>query len=91
MAKIKVYRKDTGEIVRVPEHFMDHPVLGAPFRKTPSQKSRDLVNAEKQAEADAQAALKAEQAATKTSTPRAGEAANPTNTDESAKADAKKE
>ena len=42
MAKIKVYRKDTGAIVYVPEHWMDHPVLKEPFRKTPSQKTRDL-------------------------------------------------
>lgn len=41
MAKIKVYRKDTGAIVRVPEHWMDHPVLSKPFRKTPTQKARE--------------------------------------------------
>jgi hypothetical protein len=41
MAKIKVYRKDTGEIVRVPEHWMDNPSLSKPFRKTPSQKARE--------------------------------------------------
>lgn len=41
MAKIKVYRKDTGEIVRVPEHWMGHPVLSKPFRKTPTQKARE--------------------------------------------------
>lgn len=41
MAKIKVYRKDNGDIVRVPEHWMDHPTLSKPFRKTPSQKARE--------------------------------------------------
>jgi hypothetical protein len=41
MAKTRVYRKDTGEIVHVPEHFMDHPVLSKPFRKTPKQRARD--------------------------------------------------
>lgn len=43
MAQIKVYRKDTGQIVRVPEHFMDHPVLSKPFRKTPSQRVSEEV------------------------------------------------
>jgi hypothetical protein len=39
MAKITAYRKDTGEEVRIPEHFLDHPELGKPFRKTrPSDK-----------------------------------------------------
>ena len=41
MAKIKVYRKDTGEKVRVPAHWMDHPSLSKPFRKTPMQRARD--------------------------------------------------
>lgn len=54
MAKIKVYRKDTGELTWVPEHFMDHPVLSKPFRKTPTQKARDAERAEREA---AQAAL----------------------------------
>ena len=88
MAKVKVYRKDTGEIVRVPAHFMDHPVLSEPFRKTPSQKTKDL---ERAAAADAeveQAAL----SALHTSTERAGTAANPKSTRESANAgDDKKE
>lgn len=37
MAKITAYRKDTGEEVRIPEHFLDHPELGKPFRKTKPQ------------------------------------------------------
>ena len=41
MAKIKVYRKDNGEIVHVPEHWMDHPTLSKPFRKTPSQRAAE--------------------------------------------------
>lgn len=41
MALIDAYRKDTGEKVRVPEHWIDHPTLGKPFRKTPQQKARD--------------------------------------------------
>lgn len=53
---IKVYRKDTGEVVYVPEHWMSHPVLSEPFRKTPTQKAKE---AEKQAEAEAEAALSA--------------------------------
>lgn len=88
MAKVKVYRKDTGEIARVPEHWMEHPVLGAPFRKTPSQKSRDLAK-EAAAEAEAEAAALA---AVHTSTERAGTAAKPTHPRESANAgDDKKE
>lgn len=54
--QIKVYRKDTGEIVYVPEHWLDHPVLSQPFRKTPSEKAKDL---EKQAQADAAAQAEA--------------------------------
>jgi len=41
MATVNVYRKDTGEKVRVPEHWMDHPTLSKPFRKTPMQRARD--------------------------------------------------
>lgn len=41
MSKIKVYRKDTGALVWVPQHFMDHPVLSKPFRKTPTQRAAD--------------------------------------------------
>lgn len=59
MAKIKVYRKDTGQIVRVPEHFMDSKVLSAPFRKTPSQKSRDLAKQAREAAEHDAAALAA--------------------------------
>ncbi len=41
MALINVYRKDNGAKVRVPAHWMDHPTLSKPFRKTPSQKARE--------------------------------------------------
>lgn len=41
MALKDAYRKDTGEKVRIPEHWFDHPTLGKPFSKTPSQKARD--------------------------------------------------
>jgi hypothetical protein len=34
VAHIDAYRKDTGEKVRIPEHFLGHPVLGEPFQKT---------------------------------------------------------
>lgn len=54
MALIRVYRKDTGEAVEVPEHFMSHIVLRKPFRKTPTPEARE---AEEQAEAQARAAL----------------------------------
>ena len=52
---ISVYRKDTGEKVLVPDHWMDHPTLSLPFRKTPSQKARELEQEEKAA-AEAHAA-----------------------------------
>lgn len=72
MAKVKAYRKDTGEIVRVPAHWLEHPELGKPFRKTPLQKSSE--------------------AAKQMSPERAGTAANPKSTHESANAgDDKKE
>lgn len=35
MAFLTVYRKDNGEKVQVPEHWMDHKTLSKPFRKTP--------------------------------------------------------
>ncbi len=41
MAKINAYRVDTGEKVRIPEHWLDDPTLGKPFRKTPAQRARD--------------------------------------------------
>ena len=31
---VKVYRKDTGEQVRVPDEWLDHPVLREPFTRT---------------------------------------------------------
>jgi len=31
---VTVFRKDTGEKVRVPEHWLEHPTLGAPFSRT---------------------------------------------------------
>ena len=54
MAKIWAYRTDTGEKVQIPEHFLDHPTLGKPFRKTPSQKAKD---ADREAKEAAEAAL----------------------------------
>lgn len=54
MAQVRAYRKDTGEKVWIPEHFLDHPVLSKPFRKTPTQKARDQEREEREA---AEAAL----------------------------------
>ena len=77
MSKIKVYRKDNGQIVRVPEHYMEHPILRKPFNKTLAQKNREAA---------------AEAASPKTPSERAGTAATPTPTRESAIAgDDKKE
>lgn len=39
MALIKAYRKDTGEKVRIPEHWLGHPRLGGLFRETPSSRA----------------------------------------------------
>lgn len=41
MALIDAYRKDTGAKVRVPAHWFDHPTLGKPFSKTPTQRARE--------------------------------------------------
>lgn len=35
MAFITVYSKTTGQPQRIPEHWLDHPVLARNFRKTP--------------------------------------------------------
>ena len=35
MAKIDAYRKDTGEKVQIPEHWVEDPTLGEPFTTTP--------------------------------------------------------
>ena len=51
MALKDAYRKDTGEKVRVPEHWFGHRILGAPFAKTPVQKSRDAAPAKAPASA----------------------------------------
>ena len=32
---ITAYRKDNGRAVEIPEHWIGHPVLGAPFSPTP--------------------------------------------------------
>jgi len=37
---IHVYRKDTGEKVRVPARWVGTPLFG-PFRKTPKQRATD--------------------------------------------------
>jgi hypothetical protein len=34
MAKTTAYRKGTGEKVRVPEHWLGHPTLGADLQRT---------------------------------------------------------
>lgn len=41
MALVTAYRKDTGQRVQIPEHWLGHKRLGKPFRKTPpAEKSR---------------------------------------------------
>lgn len=34
MAQITAYRRDSGAKVRIPEHWLDHKVLGAPYTRT---------------------------------------------------------
>jgi hypothetical protein len=41
MPLIDAYRRDTGVKVKVPAHWLDHPTLGKPFARTPTQKARD--------------------------------------------------
>lgn len=38
---VNVYAKASGKKHRVPAHYLDNPVLAAPFRKTPSQRAAD--------------------------------------------------
>lgn len=38
---INVYAKDTGVKHRVPAHWMSHPTLSKPFRKTPKQSAAE--------------------------------------------------
>jgi hypothetical protein len=38
---VDAYSKRTGKKVRVPGHFIGHPVLGKGFNKTPRQKAAD--------------------------------------------------
>ncbi len=51
MPLIDAYRKDTGEKVRIPRRWLDHPQLGEPFAKTPRQKARDARSTTEQAPA----------------------------------------
>lgn len=39
--RVAAYRKDTGEKQLVPPHWLDHPVLGVPFERTPRQRAED--------------------------------------------------
>lgn len=46
MAKfVDVYDKATGRKHRVPEHFLTHPVLSKPFRKTPKTRAAETTSA----------------------------------------------
>lgn len=45
MAFINVYSKATGRKHRVPEHFLTHPVLSKPFRKTPKTRAAETTSA----------------------------------------------
>lgn len=42
---VPAYRIDTGEKVRIPAHWLDHPVLGKPFRLTPKASATRAVAA----------------------------------------------
>ncbi len=55
---VDAYSKRTGKKVRIPAHFLGHPVLGKPFNKTPRQKAADT---------------EAEQSAARTKAPASGD------------------
>lgn len=42
---ITVYRRDTGEKVRIPPHWLDQPDLAEPFERTPSSRAREAARA----------------------------------------------
>lgn len=42
---VEVYAKSTGNKQLVPEHWLDHPVLGRNFSKTPSSVAREQADA----------------------------------------------
>lgn len=44
---VNVYSSTTGEKVRVPAHWMEHPKLSRGLRKTPLQKAAEKRTAEK--------------------------------------------
>jgi hypothetical protein len=41
MGFVSAYRKDTGEKVRIPAHWLGHKTLGRAFNKTPRQRASD--------------------------------------------------
>ena len=45
MAFVAAYSKKTGLQQIVPEHWLGHEVLGAPFTRTPRQKAADKAKA----------------------------------------------
>lgn len=44
MPFIEAYVSKTGEKVRVPARWLDHPVLGRGLRKTPKSKAREATD-----------------------------------------------
>ena len=60
MAFAEVYAKSTGRKMRVPEHWLEHPVLGQNIRKTPlsekQQRQADARIAKAEATTEAPAA-----------------------------------
>ncbi|WGX98725.1 hypothetical protein [Nocardioides sp. L-11A] len=44
---VEVYAKSTGRKQRVPEHWLDHPVLSRDFEKTPSARAAEQAPAPK--------------------------------------------
>jgi hypothetical protein len=41
---VNAYSTTTGDKHRIPAHWVDHPVLGKGFRKTPKQNARDAAD-----------------------------------------------
>jgi hypothetical protein len=46
MGFVNAYRKDTGEKVRIPAHWIGHKTLGRAFNKTPRQRASDTEQAD---------------------------------------------
>ena len=58
---VEVVASATGRKQRVPEHWIDHPVLGAPFKPKPSARATRSAGTEAKAPTEAKPAQKPNQ------------------------------